>query len=72
MQKIIHKLIRYRREGVNVAADVNVAISTGNDGISRSSVASYSPIVQRNGQTVTESESGQSTEKEVKHGEGDS
>ena len=72
MRKIIHKLIRYSRDGVNVAADVNVAISTGNDGISRSSVASYSPIVQRNGKAVTESESGQSTEKEVNDAEGDS
>ena len=52
MRKIIHKLIRYSRDGVNVAADVNAVLATGG----RASVRSRSRGVQRNGQTWTESE----------------
>jgi hypothetical protein len=51
MQKIIHKLIRYRRGGINIAADLNAAISTGESGAATSSASSYSHIVQRNGPT---------------------
>ncbi|HET9848274.1 MAG TPA: hypothetical protein VFR68_06940 [Candidatus Dormibacteraeota bacterium] len=70
MQKIIHKLIRYSRGGVNVVADVNATIATGNDGISTASAGSYSRIVQRNGRTWTESRTEASEDKEVNHGEG--
>ena len=52
MRKIIHKLIRYRYDGINVAADVNAVVATGG----RASVRSRSRVVQRNGQTWTESE----------------
>ena len=72
MHKIIHNLIRYSRGGVNVIADVNAAISTGDSGVSTSSARSYSRIVQRSRHTRTESETQQPNEKEVKHGEGDS
>jgi hypothetical protein len=66
MRKIIHKLMRYSRDGVNVVADVNAAISTGRDGASSSSVQSYSHIVQWNGQTVTNSESEPASDNEPK------
>ena len=72
MQKMIHKLIRYSRGSVNVIADVNAAISTGDSGVVSTSVRSYSHIVQRGGPTRTESETQPPNEKEVKHGEGDS
>ena len=69
MHKIIHKLIRYSRRGVNVVADLNAAISTTGDGISVSSVRSSSHIVQRSGRSRTASRAPQPNEKEVKHGE---
>jgi hypothetical protein len=72
MRKIIHKLIRYSRGGLNVVADVNAAISTANDGVSSSSVRSYSRIIQRNGRTWNESDTQPPKEKEVTHVEGDS
>jgi hypothetical protein len=68
MQKILHKLIRYSRDGVNVVADINAAISTGEGGVSTSSVQSSSQIVQQNGRTWTESQQETPSEKEVKHG----
>jgi len=71
MHKIIHKLIRYSRRGVNVVAGLNAAISTtgDGDGISVSSVRSSSHIVQRSGRSRTASRAPQPNEKEVKHGE---
>jgi hypothetical protein len=69
MRKIIHKLIRYSRGGVNVVADVNAAISTGDDGASTSSVTSYSRVVQRNGRASTTTRREQPKTKEVNHGE---
>ena len=71
MHKVIHKLIRYRRGGVNVVADINAAISTGDPGVS-TSAESYSRIVQRGGRTWTESQTQQANDEEVNHGEGDS
>ena len=68
MRKIIHKLIRYSRDGVNVVADVNAAISTGNDGVSSSSVRSYHHIIQRNGRTENEAAT-RPNEKEVNDAE---
>ena len=70
MRKIIHRLIRYSRGGVNIVADVNATIATGNDGISSASATSYSRIVQRNGRTWTESQTQTSEDKEVNHGKG--
>jgi hypothetical protein len=61
MHKIIHKLIRYSRDGVNVAADVNAVLATGG----RASVRSRSRVVQRNGRTWTESEVEDREAKEV-------
>ena len=70
MHKIIHKLIRYRHDGINIAADVNAAISVGDDtGAATTSASSYSPIVQQNGPTRTES-GGKPTKEEVNHAEG--
>jgi hypothetical protein len=69
MHKIIHKLIRYSRGGVNVVADVNAAISTGDSGVSTISVRSYSRIVQRGGRSSAGSEPQQANDKEVNHGE---
>jgi hypothetical protein len=51
MQKIIHKLIRLHHGGINIAADLNAAISTGDSGVAHSSASSYSHIVQRSGPT---------------------
>ena len=70
MRKMIHKLIRFSRGGVNVVADVNAAISTGDSGVSSSSVRSYSRIVQRAGRTRTEYDTREPNPEEVKHDEG--
>jgi hypothetical protein len=60
MYKIIHKLIRMNRDGLNVVADVNVVAASGGG---QASARSRSRIVQRNGRTVTvtESDSGEET-----------
>ena len=71
MHKIVHKLIRFRHDGINIAADVNAAISVGDDsGAATSSVSSYSPIVQQNGPTRTESGGKAPTKEEVNDAEG--
>jgi len=70
MHKIIHKLIRYRSGDINIVADVNAAITTGDRGGATSSASTYSPIVQRSGRTQTESGSHAPTKEEVKDGEG--
>jgi hypothetical protein len=71
MHKIIHKLIRYRRDGINIAADLNAAISVGDDsGAATSSVSSYTPIVQQNGSTRTESGAKAPTKEEVNDAKG--
>jgi hypothetical protein len=65
MHKIIHKLIRMNRDGMNVVADVNVVVASGGEARARS----RNRIVQRNGRSVTVTESGSEedviTEKEV-------
>ena len=65
MHKIIHKLIRINQKNMNIAADINAVISTGEPGVSQSSAYSYSRIVQRSGRTGTESQRSQPTEKEA-------
>jgi len=65
MHKVIHKLIRYRERGINVVADINAAIATGESGVSSSSVHTNSPIVQRNRRKANESEARQENKKEV-------
>jgi hypothetical protein len=70
MHKLIHKLIRYKRDGVNIVADINAAIATGESGASTSTAHSYSRIVQRNGRQA-DSETNQS-KKEVNRDEADS
>lgn len=49
MHKILHKLIRLNRDGLNVVADVNVVVATDGQATARS----RSRIVQRNGRSVT-------------------
>ena len=71
MRKVIHKLIRFSRGGVNVVADVNAAISTGDSGVSSSSVRSYSRIVQRGRRAPTEPETPEPNRKEVNDNEED-
>jgi hypothetical protein len=61
MQKKIHKLIRYSKDGVNLVGDINAAFSTG-EGVTRTSTTSRNRIVQRGGRTWTESEIDGSTE----------
>jgi hypothetical protein len=56
MEKKVHKLIRYSKDGVNVVGDINAAISTGEGGVTKSSTRSRNRIVQRGGRTWTESE----------------
>jgi len=71
MRKILHKLIRYRRDGINIAAEVNAAISVGDDaGGVTTSASSYSSIVQQNGPTRTESGGNPPTKEEVNDAEG--
>ena len=71
MRKILHKLIRYRHDGINIAADVNAAIAVGDDtGAATTSASSYSPIVQQNGPTRTESGGKAPTKEEVNDAEG--
>ena len=71
MHKIVHKLIRYRHDGINIAADVNAAISVGDDGGSATtSASSNSPIVQQNGPTRTESGGKAPTKEEVNDAKG--
>ena len=71
MHKILHKLIRYRHDGINIAADVNAAISVGDDGGSATtSASSNSPIVQQNGPTRTESGGKAPTTEEVNDAKG--
>jgi hypothetical protein len=70
MRKILHKLIRYSRDGVNLSADLNAVVSTGEEGVSSTSVRSRNRIVQRNGRTWTESEAEVPTETETKRDEG--
>jgi hypothetical protein len=69
MQKIIRKLIRYKRDGINVVGDVNAVLSTGEGGPSRTSLRSRNRIVQHGGRTWTESEVEQAPGKEVNHDE---
>ncbi|HEX3629719.1 MAG TPA: hypothetical protein VHW91_04560 [Candidatus Dormibacteraeota bacterium] len=71
MQKVLHKLIHYNKNGINLVAEVNAAIATGNDATTSASVRSSSRIVQRNGRTTTDSETQQTDEKEVNHGKTD-
>jgi hypothetical protein len=71
MRKIVHKLIRYSRGGINVAGDVNAVISSGEAGMSSTSVRSRNRIVQRNGRTWVESEVEEPTEEEVRRDERD-
>jgi hypothetical protein len=69
MQKKVHKLIRYSKDGVNVVGDINAAVSTGEGGVTRTSTRSRNRIVQRGGRTWTESEiDGTSEGKEVNNG----
>jgi hypothetical protein len=72
MQKKVHKLIRYSKDGVNVVGDINAAVSTGEGGVTRTSTRSRNRIVQRGGRTWTDSEIETPDEKEVNHGRGDS
>ncbi len=68
MQKILHKLIHLRRPGVHLVADVNAAVSTGEPGVVNAShVRSHNRIVQRSGETWTESETVDMNEKEDRH-----
>jgi len=68
MRKTLHKLIRLRRPGVNLIADVNAVVSTGEPGVVNTSrVRSRNRIVQRSGQTWTESETVDMNEKEDRH-----
>ena len=70
MQKLLHKLIRARGSGVNLIADVNAVVSTGEPGVnSASHVRSRNRIVQRGGRTWTESETVDINEKEDGHDE---
>jgi len=71
MHKIVHKLIHYRRGNINVIADVNAAITTGDSGVATSSATSYSRIVQRSGRTQTESGGAAPTKEEVNDDESD-
>ena len=71
MHKIIHKLIRYRGGNINVIADVNAAITTGDSGAVTSSATSYSRIVQRSGRMQTESGGTAPEKEEVNDDEGD-
>jgi hypothetical protein len=69
MQKIIHKLIRYSRGGVNIAADVNAVISSSEGGTSKTSVRNRNRIIQRGGRTWSESEVEEPAAKDVEHDE---
>jgi hypothetical protein len=69
MQKIIHKLIRYSRGGVNIAGDVNAVISSGEGGTSKTSVRSRNRIIQRGGRTWSESAVEEPAAKDVEHDE---
>ena len=55
MHKMLHKLMHFRRGNINVIADVNATVTTGDSGVATSSAASYSRIVQRSGRVQTES-----------------
>ena len=71
MQKKMHKLIRYSKDGVNVVGDLNAAISTGEGGVTKTSTKSRNRIVQRGGRTWTETETeidGVPQAKEVNNG----
>ena len=61
MYKIIHKLIRMNRDGLNVEADVNVVVASGG----QASARSRNRIVQRNGRSVTVTESGGEEQEDV-------
>ena len=71
MHKMIHKLIHFRRGNINVIADVNATVTTGDSGVATSSAASYSRIVQRSGRVQTESGATAPKKEEVNHDEGD-
>jgi hypothetical protein len=67
MNKRIHKLIRYSKDGVNVVGDINAAIASNQPGeqVSSSSVRTRNRIVQRNGKTWSHTEVESPEEKEV-------
>jgi hypothetical protein len=66
MEKKVHKLIRYSKDGINVVGDINASIASGETGQhSVSSVRSRNRITQRNGKTVSESTFDSADEKEV-------
>ena len=71
MQKKVHKLIRYSKDGVNVVGDINAAFSSGEGEVSKTSIRSRNRIVQRGGRTWSESEI-DTPNKEVNDGRGDS
>ena len=71
MHKMIHKLIHFRRGNINVIADVNATVTTGDSGVATSSAASYSRIVQRSGRVQTKSGATAPKTEEVNDDEGD-
>jgi hypothetical protein len=68
MHKVLHKLIRYRGRGINLAAQVNAVVSGGEEGVSASSATSRSQIVQVNGKTWVEAEMDEAEESKNKEG----
>ena len=53
--------IRYNKNGVQIAADVNVSVSRGEGGKTSQHVSSRQRVVQRNGKTVTSEQQTTST-----------
>jgi hypothetical protein len=54
LSKVLHRRIRHSKDGVNVVADVNVAVTgaVGEQG-GKTSVSSRQTVVQRSGRTQT-------------------
>lgn len=61
MRKVIRKRIRRSEGGVNIAADVNIVLSTGENDARNPVVSSHERVEQRSEQDV---EPEQATEKE--------
>ena len=53
--------IRYNKNGVQIAADVNVSVSRGEGGKTSQHVSTRQRVVQRNGKTVTSEQQTTST-----------
>jgi len=58
--------IRYNKDGIQIAADVNISVSRGEGGKTSQHVSSRQRVVQRNGKTVVSEQETNSTRSDGK------